>query len=161
MPDRRRHELIAAEQADPSGAFSCVASIGGGEGVEIQMSAMQAAISNELNDPGGCNEGFLRDDAILVITVLTDENDGSDGDPPDWYDAVVTAKGGNEEATVVRDSDVDGGLCESGAAVRMREFAELFTYGQWGSVCQKSYGEMFVEAVSTIDTSCEGFDPEG
>ncbi len=28
-----------------------------------------------LNGPGGCNEGFLRDDAILVVIIITDEED--------------------------------------------------------------------------------------
>ena len=111
------NNYMTAEQADLAETFSCVASIGGGEGIEIQMAAMQAALSEGLNGAGGCNEGFLRDDAILVIAVLTDENDSSEGDPPDWYDAVVAAKGGNEEAvvvlTVLRDGDIAGGQCRS------------------------------------------------
>ncbi|MEB0161126.1 hypothetical protein, partial [Pseudomonas sp. AH2 (2023)] len=56
-----------------------------------------------------CNEGFLRDDALLVVVVITDEWDGP-GDPEDmggqrdpptslgtpqsWHDAVVAAKNG-------------------------------------------------------------------
>ena len=51
---------------------------------------------------GGCNEGFLRDDAILVVTFITDEEDtGSAGNPDSWKQTLVDAKGGNEEAIVV------------------------------------------------------------
>ena len=50
--------------------------------------------------PGGCNEGFLRDDALLHIIMLSDENDespGWDGADEDYWqtyiDSIQAAKG--------------------------------------------------------------------
>jgi hypothetical protein len=59
---------------------------------------------------GGCNDGFLRKDALLAVVVLDGEQDNlTPGTPQDWYDAVVAAKGGNEEAivTLVLSNDRD------------------------------------------------------
>jgi hypothetical protein len=59
---------------------------------------------------GGCNDGFLRKDALLAVVVLNGDQDNlTPGTPQDWYDAVVAAKGGNEEAivTLVLSNDLD------------------------------------------------------
>ena len=45
-----------------------------GDGSERPMEAMIAAVST-LNVPGQCNEGFLRKDALLVVTFITDEEE--------------------------------------------------------------------------------------
>src|SRR5690606_5187474 len=68
-----------AEQPDLVAAFTCMGSRGfAGPGDEQTMSSMLAAVG-PLVAPGQCNEGFLRDDAILVVTIITDEED----DPSD------------------------------------------------------------------------------
>ncbi|MFO7562104.1 MAG: hypothetical protein R6X02_05645 [Enhygromyxa sp.] len=146
--------------------FSCAALVGaGGDGLERPMDAMVAAIGTQ-SEPGGCNEGFLRDDAVLVVTVISDEDDlnQSEGDPASWKQFVVDAKGGNEEAVVVLalvlDGGVDGGLCSDDAPT-LRSFAESFTHGQVGSVCAADYAPFFEQAVSVIDTACDEFEPVG
>jgi hypothetical protein len=165
--------------------FSCVANVGTyGSGAERPMQAMQGAVSEAMNDAAGCNEGFLRDDAILVVVVATDEEDdaaedpngGSPGDPPDWAQSLIDAKLGNDKAVVVLmlvgDSDAPGGVCPPGAdpgnggpgaepSPRLREFAELFDHGMWGSICSSDYGDFFNEAISVIDVTCEEFTPPG
>ncbi len=57
----------------------------------------QAAV--DASAPGGCNEGFLRDDAHLHVVYISDEDDNSPGfdgtDPEYWrpyVDAVVASK---------------------------------------------------------------------
>ena len=118
---------------------------------------------------GGCHEGFLRSDAILVVTFITDEEeDGSMGDPASWRNALVAAKGGNEEPIVVLgllgDAGLPGTACTDGGAddaPRLREFAESFTHGSWASVCEPSYNAFFDEAVAAIDSSCSEFEPAG
>jgi len=172
-------------QPDLEDIFGCVAHVGiYGSGAEKPMQAMMGAVSDAMNEPSGCNDGFLRDDAILVVVVVTDEEDdaeedengGSPGDPPDWAQALVDAKNGDPKAVVVLmligDSDVQGGICPPGAepgtgdpgaeaSPRLREFAEIFEYGMWGSICEPSYGDFFNEAISVIDVSCEEFTPPG
>lgn len=156
------------QQSDLTGTFQCAALVGpNGDGLELPMDAMKAAISSE-SDAGGCNEGFLRDDAVLVVVYITDEDDEgqSTGDPASWKDFVVQAKAGNEEALVVlgliADEGVPGGVCtDNGDAPVLRTFAESFVYGQWASVCEPDYTQFFVDAVSVIDTACDGFIPPG
>jgi hypothetical protein len=174
------------EQDDLDQAFACAAQIGvDGDGDERGMQTMQAALSQELNQLGGCNEGFLRDDALLVVVVITDEEDdheveicgqsaqpGSAGEPPEWFAGVTAAKGGFEKWVVVLSLIGPPGpdpvacpaldKCESGVigaepAHRISEFTGMFTYGFIGRVCEPSYASFFQEAVAVIKTACADF----
>ncbi len=54
-------------------------------------------------EPGGCNAGFLRDDALLMLTMIGPEDDppgGSQGKWQAWRQAVVDAKHGDLNAIV-------------------------------------------------------------
>ena len=168
-------------------AFACIADVGSaGSGDEKTIWSMADAVSKQAV-PGLCNEGFLRDDALLVVTIITDEDDDPDdgpplsdsddnspGDPELWRAGLVDAKHGDDEAVVVLalvgDSDQPDGLCEpyvhpdgEGAepGIRIRELAESLPYGSWTSVCRDDYAEFFIEAVADIDTACTNFDPPG
>ncbi len=117
------NRFATQEQPDLAAAFTCMGSRGFmGPGDEQTMDSLLAAIGPQLG-AGACNEGFLRDDAILVVTIITDEEDSpmdnsaappldgscspadsdpnSAGDPASWGSAVVAAKDGNEDAVVV------------------------------------------------------------
>ena len=95
------HRYITQDQTEMSETFSCMAQLGMTGGTWVGQSLVQA-VSPELNDPGGCNEGFLRDDALLVITMLSAGWDpDSEGTPKDWYEAVVAAKNGDPGAIVM------------------------------------------------------------
>jgi hypothetical protein len=60
-------------------AFACMATIGDrGCGVEQPLEALRRA----LQDPS--SDGFLRDDAMLLVVFLTDEDDSSGTDPMMW-----------------------------------------------------------------------------
>ncbi len=60
--------------------FSCIASLGtGGCGFEHQLQSLRAALDPDLMPPE--NHGFLREEAVLAIILLTDEDDCSA--PPD------------------------------------------------------------------------------
>lgn len=163
-------------QPDLSSAFACMATVGTqGSGNERPMGSLTAAISEEFNTAGGCNEGFVRDEAVLVITIITDEEDAgkSQGEPAEWYQAVLDAKNGNPDGVVVLglvgDTDLPNAVCQpydnggGGAepAPRLREFVSLFDHGQWGSVCAADYAPFFRDAVSVIDTACDEYTPEG
>lgn len=161
--------FMTDSQPDLEGTFECVAVVGaGGDGNERPMEAMSLAVTNE-TAVGGCQEGFLRDDAILVVTFITDEEDGgSTGTPAAWRQTLVDAKGGNEDAIVVLgllgDAGVAGGTCngdQADDAQALRTFAESFAHGAWASVCAPSYNGFFEDAVSVIDTTCDEFVPEG
>jgi hypothetical protein len=164
------YRYMSDGQTDLAGTFACVANAGtDGDGNEKPMESMMEAVSPTLNEAGGCNEGFVRDDAILVVTFITDEDDKdgkSLGDPSVWKQALVDAKAGNEEAVVVigfiGDKDQPNAVCTGNeAAPRLREFVESFPNGVHDSVCLPDYSTVFAEAASVIDTACDDFVPPG
>lgn len=179
------NRYMTAEQDDLGTAFECTAALGTeGSGNEKPMQAMIDALSPDMNGTGGCNAGFLRDDAILVVTVITDEEEKgemamqSPGTPQEWHQAVLDAKLGNAGGVVVLgligDIGQPGSICKelnqggnntdgAEASPRLRAFIEAFgpTQGLEASVCADDYGPFFEEAVALIDTTCKDFDPEG
>jgi hypothetical protein len=159
-------------QPDPASAFACLARVGiFGDDEERPVDALLAATGAASPAVAECNGGFLRDDAVLVVTIITDEEDDqSAGDPAAWKEALLRAKGGNEESIVmlglVSDSDVEGGLpggpCdpdESFGAPRLRSFVSSFERGSLGSICASDFSSFFAQAVSVIDTACQDFVP--
>jgi hypothetical protein len=165
--------------------FECIARLGADAFDERPMQSIVAAVDGSLAGPGGCNEGFLRDDALLVIVIVTDEEDdweyfdpgdndkwqGSDGNPPDWIAAVTAAKLGKPENAVVvaivggapnsvcpREFDGVNGAQD---AVRIKQFAQAFPNHFIGDVCADSYVPVFEQALGVIDTACDEFVPPG
>ena len=159
--------------------FTCVGELGtGGSGDEKPMDALQLALTPALNAPGACNDGFLRDDALLVVVYITDEEDdnqggtqNSQGDPADWFEGVIKHKNHVETNVVTlglvghdEPNECDGlGFISSDEsaepAPRLQEFAKMFTYGFLGDVCADSYQPFFHEAISVIDSACTNFTP--
>ncbi|MBN1774283.1 MAG: hypothetical protein JXB32_23690 [Deltaproteobacteria bacterium] len=74
--------------------FACLATLGtNGCGFEQPLEAMRRAAA-EHQGPGRCNEGFLRDDSVLALVVITDENDCSVApDHPEIFDQDRTDMG--------------------------------------------------------------------
>ncbi|MFZ6179176.1 hypothetical protein [Nannocystis pusilla] len=156
-------------QPNLASTFECLAKVGtNGDGSERPMEAMVAA-TGQLTNAGACNDGFLRKDALLVVTFITDEEDDeeSNGNPVGWNASLVAAKYGLEKNIVVLgligDPDQPNPVCtgQAEASPRLREFAESFTYGSWGSICSPDYAPFFDAAVSVIDTACQTFEPPG
>lgn len=170
--------FITDGHTDLPGVFDCMAHVGTeGDWDEQQAAAATRAVSGELVGASGCNEGFLRDDAILVVTLISDEEDStSAGNPGDWYQALVDAKSGNPDHVVmlglVGEHGPDslcatplmgGGTAWSASnAVRLQQFVERFAgRGMWASVCEPDYSPFFEEAVALIDLACDEFVPPG
>ncbi len=169
---------IDTTEQDLVGKFSCAAKVGTGSTLDPEkpMEAMVNAVSG-MGEVGMCNEGFLRDDAILVVTFITDENDdagdGSNGTVEGWRQALIAAKNGDESAIVVLglfgDQDLPNPVCPPGdpnnggvaePSPRLREFVDSWgERGFFGSICESSYDSFFLEAVGIIDTTCDDFVP--
>ena len=164
------HRYMVDGQPNLSSTFECVAKVGtNGDGSERPMEAMVTAVS-ALNAPGACNAGFLRKDALLVVTFITDEEDDgeSNGNPVGWNASLIAAKVGLETSIVVLGLIGDPGqpnaVCaadQAEDAPRLRAFAESFTFGSWGSICSPDYAPFFDAAVSVIDSACQQFEPPG
>lgn len=171
------------EGASPTFAdeFECAAIVGtGGNPVEQQVAALLASIDPAANEAGACNEGFLRDDALLVFLMITDEEDdhtsppapqgGSSGEPADWYAQVVAAKGGRASNAVglgliggsPRFDDcvalsADGKGAEQSS--RLKNFLGRFESHFEGSVCSNTYAGFFEDALATVAQGCMNFIP--
>jgi hypothetical protein len=161
---------------DPLEMFACAAKVGTSATIDPErpMDAMLAALSDS-GEAAECNAGFVRDDAILVVTFITDENDdegdGSSGTPEEWKTALVSRKLGNAAAIVMLglfgDNDLDDGICidldptvgkGAEASPRLRQFVESFgNNGLFGSVCEPSYDTFFQRAVDLIAVACGQF----
>lgn len=168
-------QRFATESDDLEQAFPCVAKVGtDGAGEERPISAAVAALDPDKLAPGGCNEGFLRDEAILVLVVVTDDppfakdpDDAhlGDADIEGWHDAIVAAKHGNEAATVVIGFiPYEEVWCMSIHIESPNLIDFVSSFGDRGilqSVCAADYGTVFSETLATIQSTCEDFVPVG
>lgn len=164
--------FMTQTQPDLESTFSCAAQVGTfGDLLEQPMTALLSAVGAPLNAPGGCNEGFSRDDAILVVTFITDEDDNrSPGAPAEWRQQLIDAKGGNEGSVVVLglvgdnnvESGLEGGPCgllDATPAPRLQQFVQSLTHGSLGSVCAADYSPFLASAVPLIEQACNAFTP--
>lgn len=160
--DRR---YITSEEPELDKAFACIAQVGLGGG-SATAEAMVQALSPGLNSAGGCNEGFLRDDALLVVTIINDGYDESSAGTVDsWIEALRTAKHADDDAFAVlvltTDVDIDyGQLCLPDQFVPyknpLRLLVEEIDHGKIGSICEKQYGEFFASTISELVALCDG-----
>lgn len=162
FPAGRRY--LQQGDTDIPGAFACAAKVGvAGHSKERPMDSLLASLTPQINAAGGCNEGFLRDDAVLVITFISDDPNYEDkGTPQSWYDAVVAAKKGDPKAAVVVGftpafADCPGNGNPKGA--HWAEFVAKFPFNLHASVCAGDYASTFAQAVKIIDDSCDQYVP--
>ncbi len=160
--------------------FSCLAKTGtGGSSLEMPLYALKLALNDRMND--GTNKGFLRDDALLAVVVLTDEDDCSREDnnfkiandvcrtmpnlkPVSDYASMLdtAAKGPGRWASAVIAGDKK---CSSsfGAAVeatRLKEFIALAgKNGTFSSICDGDLTPALQKALDTFDAACKNFPP--
>ncbi len=168
------------EADDLPASFACAAQVGTlGDGLERPMQAVEEAVTGVDAGPGQCNEGFIRDDALLVIVIITDEADGpgdpegaipngaSPGTPASWYQTVVDAKQGLANNVVsVSFLNYDNGPCpptQDGLdGKNIAEFTAMFgANGFLGGICEPDYGPAFSAAVGVIADACDKFTPPG
>jgi hypothetical protein len=161
--------------------FGCAALVGAvGNPIEQQAGAMRAAASEELNGEGGCNEGFIRDNALLVFLVISDEEDsyesppepqgGSEGEPRHWFEDIVAVKQGKDTNVVGLGllggspkfddcADISEGVDGAEQASRLVDFVERFPTHFVGSVCSDGYADFFQEALVKVSDGCANFIP--
>lgn len=163
-------------EANLAAKFSCVAKIGtGGNDDERPARALMNALDPARNAPGACNAGFSRKDSLLVIVIITDEDDvpdgcdgqtcmtyGSGGTPDEWSAKVIQHKGGIAQNIVVL-SLIGRKLdnpCSAVPAAKMLGFTNNFgDNGFIGDVCAASYDQFFLDALPIIDKACDNYIP--
>ncbi|MEM6995124.1 MAG: hypothetical protein AAF721_31715 [Myxococcota bacterium] len=156
----------------------CALSVGvAGSSDERPIEHLLEALSPEFLD-GGPNAGFLRNDALLVIVLLTDEEDdfeaktswGSAGDPPDWIADVAALKGDIEKDVVVLSFiGLDppnecpafqwDGMTGAELSPRLGEFTMGFPAGATHDICAADFTTFLNGVVPGIAGSCSNFSP--
>jgi len=169
--------FLDASQPDLADRFACAAKVGvGGNDDERPMRAMLNAVKPAMNAPGACNAGFSRLDSLLIVVLITDEDDvpdqcdsdtqcatyGSGGDPQSWYDEIVSYKGGLAQNIVVLSliGRKAGNSCGAQVAAKHIGFNKRFgENGYIGDVCAPTYDAFFTEVLPTIETACKNYEP--
>ena len=145
---------------DLDAAFRCAAQVGtGGSGAEQSLGAAIAALTPPLVDAGQCNADFLRQDALLVLVILTDED--AEMDPLFAAQAIVDAKRGRfDDVVVVLLANTPEGDCPHGTGAKtaygLSSFASAFQHAFVGPICAEDYGDVFRDAVEHVSSACGG-----
>lgn len=166
---------IERSDGDVATTFACVADVGtNGPGLEMQLYASELALSERIAD--GTNAGFLRDDALLAIVYLTDENDCSRRDnnfsfyadqpctnePPqqwvDFFDQLKGDRGRWATAVIAGPTDCSSEFGDAAAATRLQEFVQLTgTNAVFSSICEGNLSGALQDALDTFTAACESF----
>ncbi len=147
-------------QTDLKGTFECIAKVGSSGSGRLGQ-ALVAAVQHNLNGPGGCNGGFLRYDALLMVTSFgqTDQPvKGSKGTPSEWAKAVIDAKHGDDKSAIMFNIGTPDCLPDD-PDNRMCVLAKMFPFHHLLDGEIADWGPGFAQAASLVETACAGFTP--
>ncbi len=161
------NRYIIQGEPDLDDALDCIGKVGMSGGNYIG-DAVIAALKPKINADGGCNAGFLRDDALLVLVIIADSGDESKSYPYEQYNAVMAAKGGDPDAVVVLhvtgrqnmgEPKEPGCSYQPDFLVALRQFGMMFPFYLEGDTCAPSYAPFFDAAADLIGEACGSFIP--
>ena len=164
IDDGRRY--MVKGQTDLKGTFACAAQVGSSGAMRMGQT-LAVAVQPWMNDEGSCNDGFLRDDALLMVTIITHAYDVEDGivtsyegTPATWAAAVGDAKHGDLDSVVVLGIiPTEGPACKD--FDRLCQMLELFPFALNRDSWADKYGPFFEEAAELVETACADFIPPG
>lgn len=169
------------DKGDSGGSqtFSCRAKAGtSGPSIEMPLEALKLSLVDRVAD--GTNAGFLRDDALLAVVILTDEDDCSRRDndfvyqgdgacetmdhvqPLADYTAMLdtAAKGPGRWATAViaGDKACKSKFGDAAEAKRLKSFVGMAgKNGTFSSICDGDLSTGLQKALDTFDAACRSF----
>lgn len=173
------HTWLERGEPDLSSNFSCVANVGaGGPALEMPLESLRLAVTTRMGD--SANAGFLRDDALLGVMILTDEDDCSRTDndftikddtcPPgtpgyaavdDYVSALDAVKGGRERwaaAVIAGPTNCSSGFGQAGEATRLKDFvAKTGQNAVFGNICLGDLVKPLENALGVFDAACKKF----
>jgi len=125
--------------------------------------------ADALADLGGLNAGFVRDDAVLLVVAMTDEDEKPlpAQTAQQIVDKIVAAKGDINNVVFL---GVGGStLCQGpyGTATpanTLQEVANIFAAsgrGVFWDLCDGDLTQAFESAIEVVDSACDEFGPEG
>jgi len=133
-----------------------------------EQPASAAATSLEPPWSTGANVGFSRDDALLVIVAITDEDEQPTPDmtAQEVYNRIVATKGGDVRRVVFLGigggSNCTGAYGSADQAVKLKQITDLFTAqnrGVWWDLCVGNLEDGLDVAFNVIETACDELPP--
>lgn len=155
---------IVEEHPQRAAAFDCLAHVGFNGNVPTLGDALVTALSPETNAPGGCNAGFLRDDALLVVAMISDNGSPFDkmSGPQDWYDAVAAVRDDMRSVAVygvMSDKGLPGAKCPGvyeGYAPMWTFLDMMVPQSVFTSSCDPDWSSGFDAATDLVLHACGG-----
>jgi hypothetical protein len=153
--------ITTADDAALAESFACIATLGEGPKTPVGARVMVSALQPEILGKYGCNAGFVRPDALLVVVIVQPTQDNlSPGTPASWYNTLVTVKGGNEEAVVVlviadEVNNPDGPCPYQGPTPNpLQVLVNTAAHGRFLPVCVDDYGPFLKEGAALALDQC-------
>ena len=150
--------------------LSCVANIdsrdaqcSGDDDDEQPVTTATTALEPAWAGPGKPNAGFLRDDAMLVVIAITDEDEQPipNASAQSVYSRLVALKGNASEVVFLGAggaSDCEGPYGPASDADTLQEVTDLFRAKQRGvfaDLCQGRLEQGMRDAVATLAAACD------
>ena len=145
---------VTPEQPNLSETFACIAKLGV-SGYGLLGEAFTAAMQPAINAPGGCNAGFLRDDALLMVTFIGGSDYNSKGDPSSWAAAALAAK--NDDPNSLVFLEILTPSCPP--QDRVCEMVKMFPYFHVADIYADDYSAAFDQATDLVEVACADFIP--
>jgi hypothetical protein len=162
------------EDDDLATALPCILDVGLYPQGEQPVSAAIEALSDDQAAPGACNEGFLRDEAVLGIFFITNDppidgdNDDAhpDADTSMWYEQLLAAKDGDQTAVavtgIVAMEPIDCIVSDAAENTNIIELIDEFgAHGLRSSVCEPDWGPAFEAGIELLAHTCEQWHVRG
>jgi len=165
------------ERTDPtvSTTFACAANVGtGGSSLEMPLYASELALKDRMTD--GTNAGFLREDALLAVVYLSDEDDCSRRDnnfthtatdpcttvePSEWvsfFDDLKGDRGRWATAVIAGPTACSSSFGDAAAATRLQQFVTLTgDNAVFSSICEGNLAGALQTALDTFTAACDTF----
>jgi hypothetical protein len=163
----------------PSTTFACAAQVGtSGPSKEMPLAVIKQAFSERMAD--NTNTGFRRDDALLGIVILTDEDDCSYEqsvtlgfsqslcddmmEPTATYKSFLDGYTGDAGrwavAVIAGETDCSSDLGGAAEATRLKQFVtQVGANAVISSICDADLASALNDALDTFDTACNNFPP--
>jgi hypothetical protein len=164
---------FATDEDDLVAAITCLTAIEwAGEGYSRPVGGIIRALSEENAAPGACNEGFLREDAVLGIFIVnssfpienTPDEAHPDTDTSGWYDAIAATKSGDVSAiSMFGFVAIEPFDCYEQGGSEATNFVDLIDAfgGERRSFCQDSPADFeagFIAGVDQLADTCAAYD---
>lgn len=165
--------FATSDSADLLAELECITQTGWTDvdGLKAEKAMVDALRPVMTKVPGGCNLGFLRDEALLVVIFFSDYGgvNGPAPPPEEWAEVLLNAKGGDPDKVAVLgiapDITLPDPVCEKFGQddywTHTEQFLHLIMkHAIHGSLCAEDYRPFLLELLSLSLVLC-GEDPLG